>query len=212
MPKSTLSSSVLSSNENKEIFHRSTGKTNKCTNMGSYNYLGFAENKGLCAEDAIRTVHERGVSLPSTRRELGNASYLRELDKLVAEFVGHEDAITCGMGFATNALNLPCILDKNCLVVSDEKNHSSIILGLRTSGATIHVFEHNSKSMIIKYVSGPYFVQLLPQFKPSRYEESREAAKRRYNKREPEDETAVGENFHCCRGYLQYGRFHCPSS
>ena len=126
--------------------------------MGSYNYLGFAENQGPCAEDAIRAVHERGVSLPSTRRELGNASYLRELDKLVAEFVGHEDAITCGMGFATNALNLPCILNENCLVVSDEKNHASIILGLRTSGATIRLFEHNSKSMGIKYVFWPYFV------------------------------------------------------
>ena len=180
--------------------------------MGSYNYLGFAENEGPCAEDAIRTINERGVSLPSTRKELGNATYLRELDRMVADFVDHEDAITCGMGFATNALNLPCILNENCLVVSDEKNHASIIVGLRTSGATIRVFKHNSKSMSIKYISGSYFVHFLPQLELTRYEESGEAAKRRYNKRETEDATAMGENLHCCRGCLQYGRFYCPSS
>lgn len=47
------------------------------------------------------------------------------------------------MGFATNSLNLPTILSPGCLVVSDEKNHASIILGLRLSGATIRVFRHN---------------------------------------------------------------------
>jgi serine palmitoyltransferase len=44
------------------------------------------------------------------------------------------------MGFATNSLNLPSLLSPGCLVVSDEKNHASIILGLRLSGATVKVF------------------------------------------------------------------------
>ena len=48
------------------------------------------------------------------------------------------------MGFATNALNLPMLLNKHTLVLSDEKNHASIILGLRLSKATVMVFKHNS--------------------------------------------------------------------
>lgn len=48
------------------------------------------------------------------------------------------------MGFATNALNLPSLLSPGCLVISDEKNHASIILGLRLSGATIKVYKHNN--------------------------------------------------------------------
>ncbi|CAG7833566.1 unnamed protein product [Allacma fusca] len=127
-----------------------SGKTIKCINLGSYNYLGFAENHGPCAEDSIRTIRTQGVCVGSTRGELGNAIYHDQLDRLVARFVGHEDAITCGMGFATNALNLPCILNKNCLVISDEKNHASIILGLRTSGATIRVFKHNNMQSLEK--------------------------------------------------------------
>lgn len=58
--------------------------------------------------------------------------------------MGVDDAIVFGMGFATNALNLPSLLSPGCLVVSDEKNHASIILGLRLSGAVIRVFHHNN--------------------------------------------------------------------
>ncbi|EFX62073.1 hypothetical protein DAPPUDRAFT_120555 [Daphnia pulex] len=53
----------------------------------------------------------------------------KELETFVTRFVGAEDAITFGMGFATNALNLPSLVSKGCLVISDENNHASLILG-----------------------------------------------------------------------------------
>lgn len=124
-----------------------TGNKVNCINLGSYNYLGFAENHGTCAEDAIESVRECGIGTCSTRKELGNNHMLNELDQLVARFVGSEDAITCAMGFATNSMNIPAIFNKGCLVLSDEKNHASIILGLRLSQATIRVFKHNSKKI-----------------------------------------------------------------
>lgn len=80
---------------------------------------------------------------------LGNAPIHEELEKLTASFLGVEDAIVFGMGFATNALNLPSLVSKGCLVLSDEKNHASLILGLRLSGATIRVFHHNSKWILL---------------------------------------------------------------
>jgi serine palmitoyltransferase len=48
-----------------------------------------------------------------------------------------------GMGFATNSTNLPTLVDGKCLIVSDELNHSSLVLGARLSGAKIKVFKHN---------------------------------------------------------------------
>lgn len=63
---------------------------------------------------------------------------------MTARFLGVEDAIVFGMGFATNSLNIPTLISPGCLVVSDEKNHASIILGLRLSGAVTKVFNHNS--------------------------------------------------------------------
>jgi 7-keto-8-aminopelargonate synthetase-like enzyme len=39
-----------------------------------------------------------------------------QLEETVAEFIGAEDAIAFGMGFATNSLNLPQLINKDCLV------------------------------------------------------------------------------------------------
>lgn len=67
-----------------------------------------------------------------------------ELEKLTAKFLGVEDAIVFGMGFATNTLNIPSLVSKGCLVLSDENNHVSLILALRLSGAATQIFKHNS--------------------------------------------------------------------
>lgn len=48
-----------------------TGTETKCLNLGSYNYLGFAQNKGPCAEDSIESIHKYGLAISSPRRELG---------------------------------------------------------------------------------------------------------------------------------------------
>lgn len=69
----------------------------------------------------------------------GSMEIHQKLESLVAEFLGVDDAITFGMGFATNVLNLPSLLGPGCLVFSDEFNHASLILGLRLSGATVKV-------------------------------------------------------------------------
>lgn len=39
-----------------------------------------------------------------------------------------------------------CIL-QGCLILSDELNHASLVLGARLSGSTIRVFKHNSESV-----------------------------------------------------------------
>jgi len=120
-----------------------TGTFTKCLNMGSYNYLGFAECNGPCARSSQKSIDSMGIGACSPRQELGTMAIHQELEQLVAQFVGAEDAITFGMGFATNSLNIPTLVSKGCLVISDENNHASLILGCRLSGAAIRVFKHN---------------------------------------------------------------------
>ena len=120
-----------------------TGNVINSINVGSYNYLGFAENSGPCIDAVRKTVVEQGASVGSSRNEIGNLRVHDELEALTAEFLGVDDAITFGMGFATNTLNLPNLFNSKCLVLSDEFNHASIILGLRLCNATIKVFRHN---------------------------------------------------------------------
>ncbi|XP_067623154.1 serine palmitoyltransferase 2 [Eurosta solidaginis] len=121
-----------------------TGTETRCLNLGSYNYLGFADSKGPCAEQAEKIAREMGLAMTSTRVEFGTTQLHLDLERLTARYLGVEDAIVFGMGFATNSLNLPSLISPGCLVLSDEKNHASIILGLRLSGATTKVFKHNN--------------------------------------------------------------------
>ena len=62
-----------------------------------------------------------------------------ELERLVADFVGKEAALTFGMGFATNSVILPALVGRGCLLISDSLNHASIVTGARGSGAKVKV-------------------------------------------------------------------------
>lgn len=48
-----------------------TGHTIKCVNLGSYNYLGFAQNKGPCATNSIKSIEDYGIATCSPRRDIG---------------------------------------------------------------------------------------------------------------------------------------------
>uniref|UniRef100_A0AAY3ZZF2 serine C-palmitoyltransferase n=1 Tax=Denticeps clupeoides TaxID=299321 RepID=A0AAY3ZZF2_9TELE len=119
-------------------------------NMGSYNYLGFAENSGACAEAAANVTLKYGVGVCSTRQEIGNLDRHEELEKLVAKFLGVESAMAFGMGFATNSMNIPALTGKGCLILSDELNHASLVLGARLSGSSIRIFKHNNMQSLEK--------------------------------------------------------------
>lgn len=121
-----------------------TGTTKKVLNFGSYNYLGFGDPCGPSIQQIEETTKTFGVGLASSRQEAGSISLHEELEELVAEFVGQEAALVFSMGFATNSLNLPCLVDKDCCIISDELNHTSLVLGCRLSGATIRRFKHNN--------------------------------------------------------------------
>ena len=133
-----------------------TGNVHKdIVNLGSYNYLGFAEKSGPCAEAAIEAVEKYGVGVCSSRQEIGNLEIHEKLEKTMAEYLDVEACITFGMGFATNAMNIPCLVNKGCLILSDELNHASLVLGCRLSGATIRTFKHNDmKNLETKLADG----------------------------------------------------------
>ncbi|CAH1256884.1 SPTLC2 [Branchiostoma lanceolatum] len=123
---------------------RLTGRKTRCINLASYNYLGFAENEGPCVDATAHALQLYGAGVCSTRHELGNYRIHEELERTTARFLGVDDAITFGMGFCTNSMNIPVLVGgKGCLILSDEKNHASIVLGARLSGSVIKVFKHN---------------------------------------------------------------------
>lgn len=51
---------------------RFTGREIPSLNLGSYNYLGFAESHSKCADDSIETIQKYGWATCSSRHEIGN--------------------------------------------------------------------------------------------------------------------------------------------
>lgn len=120
-----------------------TGTTRRALNISSYNYLGFAQATGGVADAVEAGLKRYGVSSGGVRLEAGTLDLHVQTEKLVSQFVGTEDAMIVSMGFATNSTTIPALVDKGCLVISDELNHASIRFGVRLSAASIRVFKHN---------------------------------------------------------------------
>jgi serine palmitoyltransferase len=120
-----------------------TAGSRTCINLGSYNYLGFADDwHETCRPRVMDTAASMPLSVCAAPAEGGYTALHAELEALVAEFVGKEAAVVFNMGFATNALGVPCLGGKGTLLISDSLNHSSIVTGARASGAVIRVYKH----------------------------------------------------------------------
>eukprot|EP01018_Ginkgo_biloba_P017272 Gb_24136 [translate_table: standard] len=133
------------SNDNNKTLFR-TEKTSRCLNLGSYNYLGFASSDEYCTPRVIESLKQFAPSTCSSRVDAGTTVLHKELEELVANFVGKPAAMVYGMGFATNSTTLPALIGKGGLIISDSLNHSSIVAGARASGARVNVFQHNTPS------------------------------------------------------------------
>ncbi|KAH8650952.1 serine palmitoyl transferase subunit [Tricladium varicosporioides] len=122
---------------------RLAGSETTTLNLSSYNYLGFAQSFGPCADDVHLSISTYGVSSTSPRFDSGTSNLTIAVEREIAEFVGKEDAMVFSMGFSTNATSFPALMGQGCLILSDELNHASIRVGARLSGAIIKSYKHN---------------------------------------------------------------------
>ena len=124
--------------------NRSGRVARACLNLGSYNYLGFADDwKITCRDDVLNSLKDLPISNSSCRNEFGTTKLHREVEKVVARFLNKEDALALNMGFNTNCTTIPALTSRGDLLISDELNHTSIVNGARASGAAIRIFRHN---------------------------------------------------------------------
>ncbi|KAK3375294.1 pyridoxal phosphate-dependent transferase [Podospora didyma] len=124
--------------------YKFTGTLTETLNMSSYNYLGFAQSEGPCADAVEECVRKYNLSSCSPRADAGTSDLAVEVEREIARFVGKPAAMVFSMGFVTNAGSFPALVSKGCLILSDELNHASIRIGARLSGAVIRSFKHNN--------------------------------------------------------------------
>ncbi|KAI6245297.1 Serine palmitoyltransferase 2 [Erysiphe necator] len=130
--------------------YRLTGTLTETLNMSSYNYLGFAQSEGPCADAVEESIRKYGTSVASPRADAGTSELALEVEERIAKFVGKPAAMVFSMGFSTNATSFPALVGKGSLIISDELNHTSIRIGARLSGAMIASFKHNDTSDLEK--------------------------------------------------------------
>lgn len=138
------------------VWHDS-GRAREVTIWCSNDYLGMGQHtdvvKVLCS-----VAGNIGVGAGGTRNISGTSCYLVELEEELADLHNKEAGLVFTSGFVSNEASISTIarLLPNCLILSDELNHASMIEGIRRSGVEKEIFRHsdlNHLEELLKTVS-----------------------------------------------------------
>jgi serine palmitoyltransferase len=119
------------------------GKYKEAINFGSYNYLGFGGYHEKITPIIMETLKKSGSCMKGFAKEIGISEEQEKLEKMLAKFMHKEDCLLSPMGFTTNSTLIPILVSKDDLILSDALNHSSLIIGMKSSKAEIRIFKHN---------------------------------------------------------------------
>ena len=111
-------------------------------NFCSNDYLGLAEHSGLRAEVAEAVRLSEKVGGTGSRLLSGQTEEWRDLEDDFAKFAGTESALFFTTGYSANVGLLSSLVGKDDVVFSDERNHASLIDGMRLSGARKVIYPH----------------------------------------------------------------------
>jgi len=103
-------------------------------NLCANNYLGLADHPALIAA-AKEALDRWGFGMASVRFICGTQTVHKHLEQRLSEFLGTEDTILYGSCFDANGGLFETLLDERDVVISDARNHASIIDGIRLSKA-----------------------------------------------------------------------------
>jgi 5-aminolevulinate synthase len=126
-----------------KAIHAESGK--EITIWCSNDYLGMGQSK-VAINAAIKSINNFGVGAGGSRNIGGTNQIHNMLENEMASLHNKESSLIFPTGYSSNDVTLACLsrLIPECIFISDEKNHASIVNGLRQSAKTKkYIFKHN---------------------------------------------------------------------
>ena len=141
------------------LYEDGSGRT--LTVWSTNDYLGLGVEP-LVVEAAIEALRRYGAGAGGTRNIAGNSPLHAALEAELASLHGKAAALLFVSGYVSNQATLGTVLQTlpgrpAWHVLSDSKNHASMIAGIKAAtarGAVLHVFAHNDLSDLERRLAG----------------------------------------------------------
>lgn len=126
------------------IFRDSADNAREINIWCSNDYLGMGQSD-LVVAAMQETAGKLGVGAGGTRNIAGTNRPLVELEHSLADLHRKEAALVFTSGFVSNEAAIATIarLMPDCVILSDQLNHASMIAGVKQSGMQKQIFRHN---------------------------------------------------------------------